>query len=158
MAAELPKELGSEGTWIRRALLRLPYGRSGLLGEGLRFGAAGLVVAAVYMTVTTVLADVFGLRFQLALALGFSTAIGVHFTLQRTFVWAHRETYALPFRAQFTRYALMSGAQYGTAVLATSFLPSALGLSTTLVYVGWTLCGSGLSFLILGRGIFHAGS
>lgn len=157
MAAGVPKEHGFFETLRGRpALRRLTDARSGLIGEGFRFGLAGLVVAGVYLTVTTLLANVAGLEFQLALAIGFSTAIAVHFILQRTFVWAHRETYALALRAQFARYALMSGAQYGTAVLATSFLPSALHLSTTVVYVGWTLCGSGVSFLVLGRGIFHA--
>jgi putative flippase GtrA len=154
---ELSKERDPKIPPNRRALHRLTGARSVLLGEGFRFGLVGLLVAGVYMATTTALANLIGIEFQVALAIGFSAAIVVHFTLQRMFVWAHRDTYALGLRAQFGRYAVMSGAQYGTAVLATSFLPSALHVSTTLVYIGWTLCGSVFSFLVLGRGIFHAG-
>ena len=68
---------------------------SGVLGQGVRFLLAGGVVVVVYVTTTIVLADVIGLHFQIALALGFLVAMAVQFTLYRGFVWRHPE-YALP--------------------------------------------------------------
>ena len=70
------------------------------------------------------MADGFGVTFQLALAIGYATAVLAHFSLQRFFVWVHHEEFALPFRAQVGRYTLVSGAQYAMAVAVTATLPS----------------------------------
>ncbi len=143
-------------TGRRRSVTRnLVSSRSGLVAEGVKFGLAGSLVAIVYMGVTTLLADAVEIRFQVALAIGFGTAIIVHFTLQRTFVWVHRGEFALNFRGQFVRYAAMSIAQYGTAAAITSTVPSALDVSTTIIYIAWTVLSSVVSFFVLGRGIFH---
>jgi putative flippase GtrA len=129
---------------------------AGLAGQGVRYALAGGVVAGVYLGVTTVLADVLGLRFQVALVIGFCCGVSVHFTLQRLFVWAHREEFALPFRHQASRYLVVAGAQYGLTAASTSLLPAALGLSTELVYVatvGALVC---VNFLVFRNGVFHA--
>ncbi len=86
---------------------------SGLLGQGARYVLAGGTVTLVYLGTTTVLADVVGLPFQIALAIGFCTGLAVHFTLQRFFVWAPHEGYALPLHHQAARYLVVAGAQYG---------------------------------------------
>jgi putative flippase GtrA len=129
----------------------------GLLGRGVRFVIAGGVVAVIYLTITTVLANVFGVPFQLALGIGFATALAVHFSSQRFFVWVHHEEFFLPFRKQIGRYALVAATQYGTTAIATSFLPSVLHVSTTIVYLVWVICITASNFVIFGRGIFHAG-
>ena len=129
---------------------------SGLLGQGVRFALSGGIVALVYLTTTTVLAEFVGLDFQLALAIGFSVGLAVHFTLQRFFVWTHHEEFALPLHHQLGRYLLLAVAQYGVTAASTTLLPSALGLPTEVVYLGTVAVVLCTNFLIFRNGIFHA--
>jgi len=129
---------------------------SGVVGQGLRYSLAGTIVALSYLTTTTVLADVFGVPFQLALAIGFVTALLVHFTLQRFFVWVHHGEFALGLGAQVRRYLLVAGVQYAITVVATSVLPAALGLPVTPVYLVTAISLAALNFLIFRGGVFHA--
>lgn len=129
---------------------------SGLLGQGVRYAIAGGVVAAVYLGVTTLLADVVGLHFQVALALGFCCGVSVHFTLQRFFVWVHHEEFALPFRRQAARYMVVAGTQYGLTVASTALLPALLGLPTELVYVATVAVLVCANFIVFRHGVFHA--
>jgi len=117
---------------------------------------AGGTVALVYLTTTTVLAEVFGMPFQAALAIGFSVGIIVHFTLQRLFVWTHREEFALPLHHQVGRYLALAAAQYGVTAASTSLLPSALNLSTEVVYLATVAVVLSTNFLVFRHGIFHA--
>jgi len=87
--------------------------RARLAGQGVRFALSGGAVALVYIATTTLLAEVIGIPFELALAIGFSLAIATHFTLQRVFVWVHAEGFALPIRRQAMRYLPIAGIQYG---------------------------------------------
>jgi putative flippase GtrA len=107
----------------------------GLLGQGARYVLTGCVITAFYLTLTTFMALVVGLPFQVALAIGFSVSLMAHFTLQRYFVWADREQYKLPFHHQAGRYLIASGAQYGLTAASTSFLPRLLGVSSEVVYL-----------------------
>ena len=80
---------------VRRVLpavriLRSPS--SGLLARGVRYGLAGAAVALVYLSTTTVLAEVVRIPFQIALAIGFSVALIVHFTLKRLLYGAIRRS------------------------------------------------------------------
>jgi putative flippase GtrA len=136
--------------------LRSP--RSGLLGQLLRFGLAGSLVAVVYLTVTTLLYKVFGLPFQVALAVGFTTGLLLHFTLQRLFVWIHHEEFALPLHHQVGRYLAMAGTQYGITAASTAWLPGALGLETEVVYLLTMVLVTTGGFLLMRLVIFHAGS
>jgi putative flippase GtrA len=129
---------------------------SGIFGQGLRFALAGGTVMLVYLTTTTVLADVFGVPFQAALAIGFSVGLMVHFTLQRLFVWTHHEEFALPLRHQVGRYLAVSGVQYGVTAASTSLLPSALNISTDVVYLATVAVVVSTNFLVFRHGIFHA--
>ena len=141
---------------VREAAGRLRSPDSGLLVQGGRFALAGGIVALIYVTVTTVLANGFGVGFQWALAIGYATAIAAHFSLQRFFVWVHHEEFALPFRTQVGRYLLVAGAQYAMAAVTTATLPALLHLPVTAVFLIWTIAVSAIGFLILGRGVFHA--
>ena len=67
----------------------------------------------VYVIITTVLADIVGVHFQVALAIGYGVALMVQFTLYRVFVWTHNEDYALPMHHQAGRYLAAAGAGYG---------------------------------------------
>ncbi len=134
--------------------LRSP--RSGLKGQLVRFGLTGGLVTVVYLTVTTVLSQVVGLPFQLALAIGFVSAILLHFTLQRLFVWIHEDGFALPLRHQVGRYLLMAGAQYGGTAASTAILPGVLGVGTEIVYLATMAVATTCGFLIMRFIIFHA--
>jgi putative flippase GtrA len=129
---------------------------SGLLGQGVRFALSGGAVAVVYLATTTVLASVVGLPFQAALAIGFSVAIAVHFTLQRLFVWTHHEEFALPLGHQVGRYLIVAAVQYGVTAASTALLPSALGISTEIVYLATVAVVLSVNFLVFRHGIFHA--
>jgi len=143
----------------RRAcdLLRgLRTSRSGLIGEGTRFALAGGTVALVYLLTTTLLAGVAGLPFQAALALGFGVSIVVHFTLQRVFVWTHHGEFALPLGHQVGRYLAVAAMQYGVTAASIGLLPSALGVSTEVVYLATVAVVLSINFLVFRHGIFHA--
>jgi len=127
-----------------------------LTGQAVRFGLAGGTVALVYLTTTLVLAEVVGLPFQVALAIGFSISIMVHFTLQRVFVWVHHEEFALPLHHQAGRYLMVAGTQYGVTAASTSLLPAALGVSTEIVYLATVVVLVSANFLVFRHGIFHA--
>jgi putative flippase GtrA len=130
---------------------------SGLAGQGLRFVMAGAFVATVYLTVTTVLHEAFSVRFQIALAVGFTVGVAVHFTLQRLFVWRHHERFALPIRHQAARYLCVCGAQYGLTALTTTQLPSLLGLPVEGIYVVSALSLACLNFAVFRTRVFHPG-
>lgn len=136
---------------------RLRSPNSGTVGQGLRYAIAGSLVALWYLATTTLLADGFGVTFQLALAIGFVTAVLVHFTLQRLFVWVHHSEFALGLRAQVGRYLLVAGAQYGITAAATSLLPGAVDVPVTPVYLATAVTLASVNFLIFRGGVFHAG-
>jgi putative flippase GtrA len=129
--------------------------RARLAGQGLRFAASGGAVALVYVATTTLLAEVIGLPFEVALAIGFALAIATHFTLQRVFVWAHADGFALPLRHQALRYLPMAGIQYGLTAAATAVLPGALGVSTEVVYLGAAAVLSAVNFFVFRAHVFH---
>jgi putative flippase GtrA len=142
----------------RRALslakdLRSP--NSGLIGQIVRFLFAGGIVAVVYACVTLALADIVGLHFQIALAIGFAVALVVQFNLYRVFVWVHHEEFALPMHHQAGRYMLAAGIGYGTTAICTSFLPSVLGISTEIVYLGMVVALPIINFAVFRYVIFH---
>jgi putative flippase GtrA len=134
---------------------RLLRPESGLLGQGTRYAVAGTFVALVYLLTTTLLAVVVGLPFHEALAIGFTLQLGVHYTLQRIFVWVHDEDFALPFRYQARRYLMVAAGQLGTTALATSLLPPVLGLSTEVVYLMTAGLITIANFLLFRNVVFH---
>jgi putative flippase GtrA len=128
----------------------------GVVWEGLRFALAGSVVMVVYVTLTTVLADVVGVPFQVALAIGFCTGLAVHFTLQRRFVWRHQSEFALSLRYQAGRYLGVSAAQYGVTAASTSLLAPALHVPVEIVYLLTVAAIVCTNFLVFRHVIFHA--
>lgn len=128
----------------------------GLAGQGVRFVISGTIVAFVYVGVTTVLHDVFSLRFQIALAIGFLAGVSLHFTLQRFFVWRHYEKFALRAHHQAARYLAVCGAQYGVTALSTSQLPGLVGIPVEVVYLATMLAVAGVNFVVFRGRVFHA--
>jgi putative flippase GtrA len=148
---------GSSGFSGARELARtLKTPESGLLGQGVRFALAGGTVAFVYLAITTILAEVAGMPFQAALAIGFGAGLVVHFTLQRAFVWTHHEEFALPLGHQLGRYLAAAAVQYGVTAASIGLLPSALGVSAEIVYLATVAAVLSTNFLVFRNGIFHA--
>jgi putative flippase GtrA len=140
----------------RERVRHLASPESGRLGQGVRFAIAGGVVTVVYVATTTLLAQVFGVAFQAALVIGYTLGLCVHFTLQRVFVWAHHEEFVLSVHQQAGRYLLLAGLQYATTAAAVAVLPSPLGLSSQVVYLGAVVVVTAANFLIFGSRVFHA--
>jgi putative flippase GtrA len=123
--------------------------------QGFRFALTGGFVAVVYVGATSLLAEVIGLDFQAALAIGFALAIATHFTLQRLFVWRHPASYALPVHHQLVRYLLVAAIQYGLTAIVVATLPHVLGTSSEVVYLPTVLVISAANFLVFRSRIFH---
>jgi putative flippase GtrA len=139
---------------MRRLAANVLTPDSGLVGQGVRFALTGTFVALVYLLTTTCLALV--VPFQIALAGGFCLAICVHFSLQRLFVWGHRDGFALPLHHQAGRYLLVAGTQYGITAASTALLPRVLGLSTEVVYLLTVLIVTSSNFIVFRNGVFHS--
>lgn len=129
---------------------------SGLLGHGVRYVLTGGATTIVYLAGTTVLAEVAGLTFQIALAAGASAGLAVHFSLQRFFVWSHRDRYALALPHQAARYLVFAGVQYGLTAASTALLPAVLRLPVEVVYVASVAVLVSMNFLVFRNLVFHA--
>ena len=126
-----------------------------IAARGIRFLAAGGLVACLYLAVTTLLASVIGVPFQAALAIGFAAALTSHFLLQRVFVWRHTAGYALTAREQVGRYVPLAGAQYGITAASTAFLPGAIGVGVVYVYLATAATLTCANFFVVGARVFH---
>jgi putative flippase GtrA len=139
----------------RRLVARIRTLDRVLVGQGIRYAVTGAGVACVYILTTLFLANVVGIHFQVALALGFFTAVTTHFFAHRFFVWGH-DDFALSATRQASRYVPMTIAQYAFTALTTSVLPSALGVPTDLVYLVTVVCVTVVTFVLLRTRVFHA--
>jgi putative flippase GtrA len=126
-----------------------------VLAQGVRFALCGAFVSLVYLATTTLLAEVSHLRFQIALVIGWTAAISVHFTLQRTFVWKRRSGFALPFPHQVGRYLLVAVSQLAVTAATTTVLPSALGVPAEAVYLATAALVTLVNFLVFRNRVFH---
>ncbi len=140
---------------VRKLARSLRTPEAGVLGQGVRFALAGGTVALIYLATTTILAEVVGMPFQAALAIGFSVGLVVHFTLQRVFVWTHHEEFALSLAHQLGRYLAVAAVQYGVTAASTGLLPSALGAPTEAVYLATVAVVLSTNFLVFRHRIFH---
>jgi putative flippase GtrA len=126
--------------------------------QGVRFACSGVIVSVVYISITTLLSQVVHLQFQVALVIGWCAAVTVHYTLQRTFVWVHEKSFALPFRSQVGRYLLVAVSQLGVTAATTAALPPLLGVSSEVVYLATAACITIFNFIVFRNGVFHATS
>jgi len=117
---------------------------------------AGGTVLVIYVATTTVLADVVGLHFQVALAIGFAVALLVQFNLYRIFVWVHHEEFALPVHQQVGRFLVTAAVNYGLTAACTAVLPGLLGVPTEAVYLVMVVTLPFINFVVLRYVIFHA--
>ena len=110
------ERLAAAVRWIRSPDL-------GVIGQGMRFALAGVTTAVVSLVTTITLAEGVGLAFEAAFAIGYAVAVTTHFTLQRVFVWMHREAFALPIHLQLVRYVPIALGNYGVVAVAIAVLP-----------------------------------
>ena len=129
-----------------------------LTASAIRYGIAGAIVAAFYLSVPLLLTGPLGVPIQVAIPVAYLLSITLHFNLQRRFVFRHVEQFALPVRDQIGRYAAIAAIQYPTTALAIALLPKLLGVSERVVFVGVTVCISIAFFLILRGRVFHPSS
>jgi putative flippase GtrA len=125
-----------------------------LTDSAIRYGAAGALVAGVYLSLPLVASSVFGVPIEIVIPIAYVLAVTLHFVLQRNFVFRHIE-FALSSRQQVTRYIAIGAFQYPTTALATASLPGVLGLSPQATYVGCALAFSLMFFLFLRTRVFH---
>ena len=151
-----PQAAGSRRERVRAAVRMLRSPSSGLVGQGVRFVVAGGTVLVIYVATTTVLADVVGLHFQVALAIGFAVALLVQFNLYRIFVWVHHEEFALPVHQQVGRFLVTAAVNYGLTAACTAVLPGVLGVPTEAVYLVMVVTLPFINFVVLRYVIFHA--
>jgi putative flippase GtrA len=130
--------------------------RGPLAGQGLRFLISGGFVALVYTGTTSLLAEVVGIPFEVAIPIGFTIGLVTHFTLQRLFVWTHAEGFALPLGHQLVRYLGLAAVQYGVTALSAAVLPRALGVSTEIVYLVTVAVISLTNFVLFRLHVFRA--
>jgi putative flippase GtrA len=129
-----------------------------LTGQMVRYAMVGGTVALTYIGVTLLLSGPAGLPILAAVAIGYVTAVCLHFTLQRAFVFRHHRDvtgFALPFREQIKRYIVLGSIQYGLNVAALLVLPALVGVSKQVVYLGTVVALSLASFTILRTRTFH---
>jgi len=119
-----------------------------------RFAVSGLTVAVVHLSAVTVL-SLAGMPIQGALALGYALALGLHFTLNRNWVFASDGRYALRLSAQGARYLCVALTSYGLTAAALAVLPGALGVPDLAVFFVATLVLGVVSFLVLRAWVFR---
>ena len=121
----------------------------------MRFGLSGGTVAAVYILCTLLSSHLLGLAFQAALALGFAVDLATHFASRPFRLDASRGLGAVVARPA-GRYLAIALTQYVLTALSTATLPSALGVSTDVVYLVTTVVLSASIFLLFRSRVFHA--
>ncbi len=136
--------------WLR-ALRRSAAGHHQLL----RFATAGGLVALVYLGLGVALSGPLGVPIQVAIPIAYVVAVSLHYSLQRWFVFAHADAFALGGRAQLRRYVAVGAGQYALQALATSFLPDVLGVSEQVVFVAVAVLTPIVSFVVLRAAVFH---
>lgn len=123
--------------------------------QALRFLISGAVVTVTNLGLGLLLAGPLGVPIQIAIVTGYVAGFLLNYTLQRTFVFADRRSFALSAGSQFWRYAQLSAVQYAFTALATAILPDLLGVSEEVVYVVTALAVAVTTFIVIRLAIFH---
>lgn len=121
----------------------------------IRFAISGSAVAVTHLGVVTAL-TLGGLPIQLALALGYILALGLHFTLNRNWVFASHHGFARGLSAQGARYLCVALSSYGLTALSLATLPGLLGAPELAVFVAVTLCLGLAGFAVMRLWVFRA--
>jgi putative flippase GtrA len=121
-----------------------------------RFALTGTVVAALYFGLLTALVIFADVPPQVALIVAFVSAVVVHFTMNRQFVFGSETTYALHLTGQGIRYLGVVLASYVINALALAILPELTGLHELVVVALTTGAVTAFTFLTLRDWVFRA--
>jgi putative flippase GtrA len=121
-----------------------------------RFAFTGTVVAALYFAVLTGLVVLADVPAQVALVFAFVSAVVVHFTLNRQFVFGSETTYTLHLTAQGVRYLGVALASYLVNAVALATLPGLTGLPELAVVAVTTGVVTAFTFVALRGWVFRA--
>ena len=128
-----------------------------LLGHTpIRFVLSGAAVAACQFATMPLLVAA-GASDQLAVAGAYFSALVLHFTLNREFVFASDSGYALHLTAQGVRYVLVALTSFAMTSAAVALLPGPLGVSPIEVFYVVSVVAAAVSFLMLRRWVFVGG-
>jgi putative flippase GtrA len=129
-----------------------------LLGHTpVRFVLSGSAVATCQFTTMPLLVAA-GVSDQLAVAGAYFSALVLHFTLNREFVFATDSGYALHLTAQGVRYVSIAFTSYVVTSTAVALLPGPLDATPLAVFYGASLVAAALSFVVLRRWVFGPGA
>ncbi|WP_327467230.1 GtrA family protein [Baekduia sp.] len=123
--------------------------------QALRFVLSGGTVAVVYLGLGLLLSGPLGVPIQIAIPVSYVISVLFNYSMQRWFVFAHSDAFALSRQAQFLRYVQIGAAQYALTALATAVLPDVLGLDEQVVYVATALIAAVITFIVLRLVVFH---
>lgn len=135
-------------TSLTQQILRIP--------QPVRFVLAGGTVAVLYLAGTLIL-NALGVTIQLAIPIAYVTSLVAQFSLQRYFVFANHDVFALELHQQLRRYILTAAVQYACTATLTAVLPGALGVDERIIYVVVAILASAITYLFVRAQIFHGG-
>lgn len=120
-----------------------------------RFALSAITVQVVYATLMAIFLLGLHLPRQTALAMGYTIALIVHFTLNRQFVFAPAGGYTRSLTGHGGRYLASAVLVYGITALGLALVPGPLGVSP---FIAWLLLATtvgALNFVLLGRFVFR---
>jgi putative flippase GtrA len=123
--------------------------------QAIRFVLSGGTVAVVYLGLGLLLSGPFGVPIQIAIPVSYVISVLFNYSMQRWFVFAHSDEFALSRGAQFVRYVQIGAAQYVLTATATAVLPGWLGVDEQVVYVATALIAAAVTFVVLRLVVFH---
>jgi putative flippase GtrA len=147
------REGGAPVGWVHRARHLRTSGAGH--HQALRFVLSGATVAVVYLGLGLLLSGPLGVPIQIAIPVSYVVSVLFNYSMQRWFVFAHSDAFALSRQAQFVRYVQIGAAQYVLTALATAVLPGVLGLGEQVVYVATALIAAAVTFVVLRLVVFH---
>jgi putative flippase GtrA len=123
--------------------------------QGLRYIAVGCLVGGLYLAITVGLSELAGLPFQVAMPIGYFTAIGVHFALHRSWTFTSDSGYALSLKGQAGRYLAFVVGQYAVVAGAVAVGTTVLDVSPLVAWLAVVAPLTLASFVVLRTKTFH---
>jgi putative flippase GtrA len=133
----------------------VPYNADRFCAQGIRYVGVGGFVTVVYVALTTLLSQVLGVPFGVAVTAGYFTAVAVHYCLHRWFVFATDAGYALGMTRQVVQFVALVILQYVLTAASVAFLPELLGLPRFVVWIGTVALLVPAAFVIMRSRLFH---
>lgn len=120
-----------------------------------RFLLTGALVAAVHLLLAAGLI-LAGVHPQVALVVTFAVVLSLHFTLNRQWVFAPDQGYALHLSRQGFRYLTVAGISYVVTAVAIAILPEALDVPVLAIFLVVTAIMACVNFLLLRLWVFRS--